>query len=121
MANVSLKEYIDSQFVALREYIESQFAAERRAVVAANETMNKRLDGMNEFREALKDSATKFVTREETRLSLEPLTKELKDLKTLADRAEGKASMQSVMITAIVSGLGLLLALISIALRLFVK
>jgi hypothetical protein len=51
--------------IALEKYVDTRFDAVDAAVKSAKESMEHRLDGMNEFRSAMKDQAGKFVTRGE--------------------------------------------------------
>ena len=48
--------------VTLREYMEKQLEYLERAVIKSEQQLNKRLEGMNEFRDTLKDQAATFVT-----------------------------------------------------------
>lgn len=72
MNDVPLKEYLDASIKDIRESIKVAYAS-----------MEKRLDGMNEFRDTLKDQAGKFVTREELDARLETVNKNRKDNTTL--------------------------------------
>jgi hypothetical protein len=51
--------------VSLKEYIDALFGERDRAVTAALAASDKRLDGMNEFRQTLKDQQGTYVTRAE--------------------------------------------------------
>jgi hypothetical protein len=51
--------------VALKEYFEARLTAIAEATKVAQQSMDKRLDGMNEFRKALTDQAANMVTRTE--------------------------------------------------------
>lgn len=53
------------QVVSLKEYFESQINSIKEATTLARESMEKRLDGMNEFRDALKDQTSLFINRKE--------------------------------------------------------
>ena len=59
------KVYIDNQINWLKELIISKIDAIDEAKKNAFNSMEKRLDGMNEFRDTLKDQAGLFVTRRE--------------------------------------------------------
>lgn len=59
---VTMKEYVDMQAELNRKLAEVQFQNVLDNVNKANITMDKRLDGMNEFRETLKDSNSTYVT-----------------------------------------------------------
>lgn len=60
-------------FVSLKDYFESQLRDRDRAIEIAQRSMEKRLDGMNEFRDALKDAQSSFITRREHELLLEDI------------------------------------------------
>lgn len=66
---VSMKEYVDMQAQLNKEWmqklVEIQFQNINDNVDKANATMDKRLDGMNEFRQTLKDSNETYITRSE--------------------------------------------------------
>ena len=117
-----------SEAVTLREFIEAKLAANERAVELAARSMEKRLDGMNEFRDTLRDQAARFVTREEVALQLARLTdftaaeraaikEQLAGLQTFKDRLDGKASASAVYIGYALSILGLVLAVAGLLLR----
>ena len=89
--------------VSLKEYFESKFAALDKANALAYQTLEKRLEGMNEFREALRDQTKNFITRVEH----DVLCKEVQELKEFRSELKGKASQNSVTIAWILSGLGL--------------
>lgn len=60
---ISAKEYTDNQLQWLEKVMNAEIKADRRAVDKALQSMEKRLDGMNEFRTTLKDQAGTFITR----------------------------------------------------------
>jgi hypothetical protein len=51
--------------VALEKYVDTRFDAIDKEVKSAKESMEHRLAGMNEFREALREQTGKYVTRGE--------------------------------------------------------
>ena len=74
--NVSLRDYVDMRINDLQKQLELHIAAiqqqlDRRIVDAnhatdlARQQMDKRLEGMNEFRQQLSEQANRFITREE--------------------------------------------------------
>ena len=63
--SVPLREYMELHFRLMKELTELHFKLTKEKVEEAKVSMEKRLDGMNEFRDALKDQAGKFVTRAE--------------------------------------------------------
>lgn len=60
---ISSKEYIDNQIQWLEKVMNAEIKADRDARGKALASMEKRLDGMNEFRTTLKDQAATFITR----------------------------------------------------------
>jgi hypothetical protein len=62
-ATVTIKEYIDAQIQARQELTETQFENVKDNVNKA--TLEKRLDGMNEFRQTIEDSNATYITRKE--------------------------------------------------------
>ena len=89
----------------------------KTALDAAHTSMEKRLDGMNEFRDQLKDQAAKFVTREEMISTLKSIQANVEILLSARATEEGKASQKSLNVTMIIAIAGVLLALF----KLFVK
>jgi hypothetical protein len=100
--------------VPLKEHIESRIAALENATTIAAENMEKRLDGMNEFRAQLKDQANTFISRNEYVLTIEKLISDIKTLQLSKANLEGKASQQSVLVAYLISIIGIIIALISL-------
>lgn len=71
--DVSLREYLmaqinaaeqrsDIRFEAMKEQVAAAFDSSQRAIDKADIATEKRFEGVNEFRAALSDQATRFVT-----------------------------------------------------------
>ncbi len=103
-----------SDGVSIRDYVDRLFGEHQRAIDKAEEMMNKRLEGMNEFRSQLKDQAARFITREELNIICSGLQVEIKALRKLADIAEGKASQNSVILATAGSLIGIVIGLIAV-------
>jgi hypothetical protein len=99
--------------ISLKEYVDLRFTENQRALEKAERDLSKRLEGMNEFRDALKDQAGTFVTREAMEIKLDGLEKDMADLKLTRAHAQGKASQTSVLIAYGISFVGLLIAVLS--------
>jgi len=108
-----------SEYISLRDYIDTRLVAEQRATEKAHETMERRLEGMNEFRSALKDQANQFVTRQEFNVTRQLLEDDVRFLRESRATLEGKASQSSLNVTLMISILGFLLGLTGLALKLF--
>jgi hypothetical protein len=114
---VSLKEFLVDKIDELKEYLDVKINASEKAKDTAYASMEKRLEGMNEFRDTLKDQAAKFVTRDELASQLERINILVKSLELSKATLEGKANQSSVNVAMIFSILGTLIGLISLASR----
>lgn len=130
--------------ITIKEYFETKIQALENATTVAAIGMEKRLEGMNEFRNQLKDQTSTFITRLEVVSSHERMNRDIKDLqdnrnvyiprieyesqhKLLTDdirvlreskaTIEGKASQSSTNIATIIAIIGVLLALLSIVIK----
>src|ERR1700730_627887 len=56
---------VNTRVEFLERLFEEKITARDRALTVAMATMDVRLDGMNEFRNTLRDQAAQFVTRDE--------------------------------------------------------
>lgn len=83
METISMKEYTLTLVAGLKDYTEARIQGIEKAINVANISMTARLEGMNEFREQLKDQASKFVTREEVDKSIQGLGKDIKALEKI--------------------------------------
>ena len=104
----------DNDEVSLKEYIDIKINSMERAVDVASQGMNKRLEGMNEFRQQLKDQTNTFLTRNEYETKHTLLADKISDLRESRAEMAGKASQKSVNITLLISILGLVIGLVSI-------
>lgn len=115
MAKSGVEEFNYQDGVSLKEYVDTRFASVQRAIDKAETTLNTRLEGMNEFREAMKDQAVQMATKEDIR----GIRKEIDELKRAANVGVGKADQASVDRANTMAFLGLLLAVIAIVVRFF--
>ena len=104
--------------VSLREYFDARLAAQDRATEIARLAMEKRLDGMNEFREALKDQSNRNVTKAEYDDCVRRILADVRELRESRAELAGKASQSSVDRALVISLSGLGLAILSVILRL---
>ena len=104
----------DNWSVPLREHVEARIVALEKATEVATKAMDVRLAGMNEFRDTLKDQAAKFITRSEVETLLRPICEDVRNLRKLADQAEGKASWNSVLLAGIGAIIGIVIGLVRI-------
>ena len=100
--------------VSLKEHIESRFAAIEKAIEIALAALDKRLDGMNEIREAMRDQSGYFISRKEVELQLDKISADITALKEYRAEAKGKASMLSVAISALLGIAGIVIGVIGL-------
>ena len=98
--------------ISLKDYIEKRFELSESAARTALAAMDKRLEGMNEFRGAIEDQAKHFISRVEH----DALCKRIEVLEQNRARIEGRASTSLIIALA-----GVIVALISLARDLFVR
>ena len=94
----------------LRELADARMFAIEQATRVAKESMEKRLESMNEFRDTLRDQSRTFITRSEH----ETLIKEIQSLRESRAELAGKASQSSVHIAWAMGAAGILLSVIGI-------
>ncbi len=89
--------------VPLKEHIEVRLAAMKEAVDKAEKTLNQRLEGMNEFRDTLKDQASRLATKDEVGLMLKRVEAlELTNSETLG-RTKGIAILWAIGVSLVIS------------------
>lgn len=128
-----------SDGVSLKDYVDLRFLEHQRAIDKAEASMSTRLAGMNEFRDQLKDQAARLLSREEYASAhgqitgvvnelrdqvqknigrpewsakCDMLEVQVKELRTIADMARGKASQSSVLVAGLFSIVGIVLGLV---------
>ena len=89
--------------VPLRDYVDMRFSDMDDRTELAREAMEKRLDGMNEFRDTLRDQASKFIPRTEYDI----LCDDVQKLKESRAEMRGKASQNSVIVAYIFAVIGI--------------
>ena len=86
--------------------------AHEKALEIARREMERRLEGMNEFREQLNHQTATFLTRTEIGLMHEKIDNDITDLKKAKNIAEGKASVASVYVAWLLAILSLIVGLL---------
>ena len=95
--------------------VEVLLATNEKILNLSREALDRRLNGMNEFREALKDQQMLFVGRKEYDFTLA----DIRELRESRAELQGRASQSSVVWAYILSVLGIMLALSSVLIQLF--
>ena len=126
--NISNREYVDAKIKSAERESEARVLGIEKAYDIARISMDKRLEGMNEFRGALKDQTGLMIRREEfdiqhAALKVELGTKqhyieeELKSVHLEQATLKGKASQSYVNITFLVSCIAIAIAIIDLFVR----
>ncbi len=97
--------------IPIKEYVDARLKDNELRTEQARVSMEKRLDGMNEFRDALRDQSNKSPTRVEVDTKFDAINKTLKDLETYKAIAQSKASSGMVWLMTSIAIVGLLLSL----------
>lgn len=118
MTFIDLEHHIDAELRGLREYLDAKIDGIDQATKLAATMMERRLDGMNEFRETLKDQASRFATRAEMDEVKDRIEADLRVLRESRALLEGKASQKSVTAVMVVSAIGFVISVLGIMLRL---
>lgn len=100
--------------VTLKQYFQVQIKNIKQSVKVAYASMDKRLEGMNEFRKQINDQSGKFITREAFDAKHDAMEKEIKELQLSKANLEGKASQNSVNIALAVACVGILIGIVNI-------
>jgi hypothetical protein len=87
---ISLRDYTDMKVEALQKIIDSKFSAMDKAVDIANSANNARLDGMNEFRQALNDRDRLYLPRAEYTVAHEALDQRLGATERVVSNLQGR-------------------------------
>jgi hypothetical protein len=104
-------------YVSIKEHLESRIQAVEKAAIQTASTLEKRLEGMNEFRAQLSHQAGTFLTREAYQIAHEQLQKQVDELRMSRAMLEGKASQNAVMFSIALAVAGLLLGVIMLILK----
>lgn len=95
---------IEAKIDALCKKIDLRFDANEKAIDLARRDMERRLEGMNEFREQLTNQATTFLSRTEAQLQIEKLITRIVLLEKALNYREGTHHWSDYIITAIIAG-----------------
>jgi hypothetical protein len=107
--------------VPLRDYFDQRIDEIARVTALTAAAMDKRLEGMNEFREQLNTQAKSFYLRQEHDSFAERITGDIRLLRESKANLEGKASQLSVSIAILIAGLGVVISLVNLASSLSTK
>lgn len=102
---------------ALSTYTRERFAWLEESTNRLAINMDRRLDGMNEFRGALSDQTGLYATRKEVEALHQVIESDLRLLRDSRAKLEGAASQTSVLVALGFAALGVLIGVANIILR----
>lgn len=82
--------------ITIREYVDAAIQNLEKATTLAAAQLEKRLEGMNEFRAQLKDQQGTFLMREEWKVANDRIAEDVRKLQLNEALIAGKASQESV-------------------------
>ena len=111
------------EFVTLKEHLESRIDSVEKSITIANVAMQERLKGMNEFRDTLREQASKFITRDESEakreaivshmdVKMDAMCEQLRMLEKYQSQMEGKASQSQLNLNLLLTVIALLLSIV---------
>jgi hypothetical protein len=116
------------EYVTLKEYFERLITEQNRSINVARESMEKRLDSMNEFRATLKDQSATLVSLNTFNAWKDKTDSDIRELRDSKAKLEGKADQSQVnrvsgtaMFGLFIGGAGLAISLFSFLRGLFVQ
>ena len=112
------QNYFKAELDGTRRTTKAKFKGLNKSIKVAYNGMETRLEGMNEFRETLRDQAASFLTRSEYATDHLRLEEDIKFLRENRALLEGKASQFSVMVAYILSAISIVVAVGSVGIEL---
>lgn len=106
--------------VKLKEYIESKLVDIDKRTEQARVSMEKRLDAMNEFRDALRDQSVNSPTRSEVNSKFDAIENILDELKTYKAITESKASAWLVWVGLFFTGASFFFSIAGLSITVYV-
>ena len=123
----SLKEYFEMRFDNMENALDARFMSQEKAISVATQASDRRLEGMNEFRDSLKDQATTFATKSELcklediiTIKLDNINKSIQKIEISDATLAGKASQAQVNIAYLISAVGIIIGILN-ALSKYIK
>ena len=103
MTDVTLREHIEGQIKWLDRYFDLKIMSINDAVAKAEQALSRRLEGMNEFRDSLKDQAAPLATKSEVDMQINSIDERLKALEFNRAKGEGKMAVISAGVAVVIS------------------
>ena len=91
-----IDKHLDERLSALEKLVDAKFEKVTVSTVLAAESLDKRLDAMNEFRGALKDQTDRSLSRAEYDIHHQRIVEDIRSLRESRSEIQGKASQEDV-------------------------
>ena len=111
---VSLRDHLSERIADLRAYIDTRFSEVEKSTSLASSALGQRLNGMNEFRLALKDASSLTMSRTEITAALDRMQITIDELNKSRWTLAGMASQKSVTIAMVISIASLIISVLKI-------
>jgi hypothetical protein len=117
MSDVPLKEHLEARVAALERAVDMNIAWLEKTRIGDREILEKRLDSMNEFRDALRDQSGTMFTRVEHEAYQKTVEADLRGLRGFQSTLEGKASQANLNVTFILALAAVVVSVTNLILR----
>lgn len=114
---VTLKEYFERILEERDKAVTAALSAAKEAVLIAEASSEKWRANANEWRGAMSDKDSKFLTRAEFTAFKEAVDKDIKSLNSFKDALQGMASQKDVNNARLIGWIGLAVGVVSLVLR----
>jgi hypothetical protein len=108
-----LQKHLEDKVQTSERLLNEKIININKSIDLASVQLNERLNGMNEFREALKDQSQKYLTKDEFNIQHLRVQDDIRILRESKAQLEGKASQTSVLISYAIALISLIIAIIS--------
>jgi hypothetical protein len=102
----------EQQLNALEKQVCTQIVSLKEATSIAKNEMDKRLEGMNEFRNQLKDQSNTYFTKGEHEQFAKRIEEDIRSLRESRASLEGKASQNAVNVSYIIAVMALIISVV---------
>lgn len=103
MSDVPLKEYFENRLCELNKRFSERVDEINENVVKAEHQLNHRLEGMNEFRESLRDQSARFLTRAEYDYAHKAIDEKVRSMELARANFEGRVATIASLVSIAVS------------------
>jgi len=107
---------IDAALAAADRAVQNAMTASEEAIIKAEVAIERRFEGVNEFRQTLSDQAHEFMTRAEGMTIIDRNTKDIQEVKDRLNTMQGRGSGLDAGWAKLVGVVGLISTLLAIGL-----